>query len=249
MSTETTNMNLSVPETGDSNYPELISTSMDLIDQHDHSSGKGVELGTDSVPSAAIKSGAVTSDKLGSGSVTGAKLNASAADGSTLEVASGSMRLKDSGVDTSKVADGAITQAKRAALPYALSSSCGAVTVVSDANITNLSVTLTTTGRPVRLELVSDGGPTGAGFYGQYASAANALMYDVLFKRDGSTVAQLGYAVSDYTSGLITAIATPSMFGHTDIPAAGSHTYTVAVHIISADTVNANRIKLLAYER
>lgn len=59
MGTTTTNMSLEVPSSGDSDYPTQISDSMTLLDRHDHTTGKGVQI-----PTGGIADSAVTSKKL-----------------------------------------------------------------------------------------------------------------------------------------------------------------------------------------
>lgn len=90
-STTTSNMSLSVPSSGDTDYPTTISDSFTLIDEHDHSTGKGVQI-----PSGGLASGSVTVNKIAS----------SATDGSTIEVSSGALRVKDGGITAAKLATG-----------------------------------------------------------------------------------------------------------------------------------------------
>lgn len=87
----TANMSLSTPAAGDTDYPTQVSDSFTLIDAHDHSTGKGVQI-----PSGGLASGAVTVNKIAS----------SATDGSTIEVSSGAIRVKDGGITAAKLATG-----------------------------------------------------------------------------------------------------------------------------------------------
>lgn len=89
--TTTPNMSLSVPAAGDTDYPTSISDSFTLIDEHDHSTGNGVQI-----PSGGIANGAITVNKPAS----------SSADGSTIEVSSGAYRVKDGGITAAKLASG-----------------------------------------------------------------------------------------------------------------------------------------------
>lgn len=59
-----------------------------------------------------------------------------------------------------KMADGFVTQAKRAALGQQVSSSCGSYSrsLATFGNVTNLSVSITTTGRPVFVGMIPAGG-------------------------------------------------------------------------------------------
>lgn len=74
-SVTTSNMSLLIPSVGETDYPTSISTSFNLIDAHDHSSGKGVTLGTNAVPTAALQASAVTTAKINDSAVTTAKVN------------------------------------------------------------------------------------------------------------------------------------------------------------------------------
>lgn len=79
MPTSTTNMNLSIPLSGETNYPTSVSSSFSNIDAHDHTSGKGVQipaagLASDSVTTAKIVDLNVTTAKIAANAVTRAKL-------------------------------------------------------------------------------------------------------------------------------------------------------------------------------
>ncbi len=70
-----------------------------------------------------------------------------------------STNIQTSGIATANLAAGCVTQAKRAALGQQLSSSCGTFSVSGggETDITNLSCSITSTGRPVFIGLVPDG--------------------------------------------------------------------------------------------
>ncbi len=86
--TTTVNMSLKTPASGDTDYPTSIADSFTLIDAHDHTTGKGVQIPTGGIANAAI---------------TGAKLAASSVDNSTIEISAGSLQLKNAGITGSKV--------------------------------------------------------------------------------------------------------------------------------------------------
>lgn len=86
MSTVTTNMGLTAwDSTSDLfNHTEL-ANNWDLVDEHDHTSGKGVQVGVggianSAVTGATIASNAVTAAKIQDGTITAAKLSALLAD-------------------------------------------------------------------------------------------------------------------------------------------------------------------------
>lgn len=78
-------------------------------------------------------------------------------DNSTIEIASNNLQIKDHGVTQVKLAS-RTTGSTVAAGGVAVSSSSGAYSTTSNINqpVTNLSVTITTTGRPVQILLQSD---------------------------------------------------------------------------------------------
>lgn len=88
-----------------------------------------------------IRDSAITTAKIADSNVTTAK-------------------IADVNVTTAKIADGAITQAKRAALTTQTSSSCGSFVIpsASFSDVTNMTVTLTATGRPIMIGIKSDAG-------------------------------------------------------------------------------------------
>jgi hypothetical protein len=152
--------------------------------------------------------------------------------------------LKTGGVGTASIADGAITQAKRASLGQQLSSGSGTFTSTSNSftDVTNLSVTLTTTGRPVALLLVSSDNDcyVGAGGAGVGASA------DLAFLRSSTRIAV--HTIYD-EGGLIRLPG--SAFQAVDTGAsAGSTTYKVQVKYTGGigGNIAVTNLKLLAYE-
>lgn len=90
-------------------------------------------------------------------------------DNVTLEVASNLLRIKDSGVSTVKILDFAVTQAKlylrqaftssgpTGGVIMAPVSGSGSVTTAGEALITNQSLVITTTGRPVKIDMTVSG--------------------------------------------------------------------------------------------
>lgn len=146
-------------------------------------------------------------------------------------------QLRNLAVTTAKIADGAVTQAKRAALGQQLSASCGNFSTSSTSlvDVTNLSVTITTTGRAVLIMLVNEGTVNGNTI--QY-NGANAGGITVV--RDSTSI---GNGFLNF-SGQIPA----SGITYYDEPAAGTYTYKVQASVLTSGTVNVNRLKLLVYE-
>lgn len=154
--------------------------------------------------------------------------------------------LADSAVTTAKINNNAVTQAKRAALGQQISSSSGTVSINSTTNdITNLSVTITTTGRPVFIGLVSDGSANDARMLvTRSANGATASIYIL----EGSTViSRQVYSMVAVGATTATLTIPPSGFWHIYVPAAGTYTYKVQGST-AASVINADYMKLVAYE-
>lgn len=226
MSTVLPNIGVVVPDSGDSDYPTSISTSLTNLDNHDHTTGKGLPIGT-----SALSNSAVTTAK-----------------------------IADSNVTTAKIADLNVTRAKLVAVGQQVSSSCGTFGTNSATltDVTNLSVSLTTTGRPVILVLVPDAASALPCYVGAYQSTNVDLGPQAEFAilRDAAVISRhqvsaFGSAVtSDYISSTY---VPPGSVMTLDAPAAGTYTYKVQARY-SSFTVTANmqavalNVKLVAYE-
>lgn len=140
------------------------------------------------------------------------------------------------------------TSATATAGQMALSSSCGAftsnATVYTD--VTNLSISIVTTGRPVRIELTADGSNGGISadnaFIGNTTTSTGATFW-LAFLRGGSIIAQM--ATSNNSQG---STLPPGSFSYMDYPAAGTYTYKVQCRATTATNWAVNKIKLLVYE-
>lgn len=183
------------------------------------------------------------------GGITGAKLNANVVDDASLQYTSSQLSIKDAGVTTAKINDAAVTQAKRAALGQQLSASSGQFfandSSVTFANVTNLSITITTTGRPVFLSLISDG--TIGGVTGPcYVGGGTTSDWIMAFSRAGTPVS---FWVIRSGLGSNNNKIPCSSFLYIDVPSAGTYTYTVQ-HRSFGTSVSRfiNDAKLIAYE-
>jgi hypothetical protein len=145
-------------------------------------------------------------------------------DNVTIELNAGALRIKALGVDTAQIKDAAVTQAKRAAATATIGADSG--TFDSAVNntfqtITNLSVTIACTGRPVLI--VMEAVRPGA----EFNSVAAQNVFMDLWK-DGVTGTN---NISRWRFKLTASASdTPiTGFSKIDVPAAGSHTYTVTI--------------------
>lgn len=208
------------------------------------------KLAADAVETDKIKDGAVTEPKIGALAVTAAKLASNA-------------------VETTKIADGAVTGAKAAdntfppqklLLNKIASSASGSAQIFSPqsyTNVTNLSVSITTTGRTVKLYLIQDGTNTpwvGAGIIGGTPGADGTATGTFRFRRGSTTI---GYAILSIqgildSGGNIGCQDTPATISLEDTPAAGTYTYTLQYQAPSPPSgqlvVNCQNVKLVAKE-
>ena len=160
-----------------------------------------------------IPSGSVTTVKLGANAVTLAKMA------------------------TRTIGTPAPTGTPLSAGGFAVSASSSTFSTTNTAmtQVTNLSVGLTTTGRPVEVELLSDGAT--AGYLG--TAANDTCIFEIL---SGSTVIAL------VGLGPVALEIPPSSLRAIDYPAAGNQTYYVKAEVISSGTCYVEYAVLVAHE-
>lgn len=228
------NMGLEAPDVGDSDYPTKVTSSMSKIDPHDHTTGKGVQI-----PTGGIADSAVTAAKIADNNVTTAKIPDDAI--TTAKIIDSNVttaKIADLNVTTAKIANGAVTQAKRVALGQQISSSSGTfshngATITA---VTNLSVTITTTGRPVLLSLQAVGNGTQSYLF----SDGNTNIY---FFRGSTELTHSNFFPADLSNTTI-----PASMIYLDAVSAGTHTYTVRVSTGASDTIQVRQCILVAFE-
>lgn len=159
-------------------------------------------------------------------------------------------------VTTASISAGAVTKNKLAALGQIVSSSSGSFSTSSVSStyvdVTNLAVSITTTGRPVKLELLSDS--SGSDSLIRVSRSNTQAFFSMRFIRASSVIAR-------FTDGLNVAAATslnkscpPTAFHHTDFSVAGTPgTYAYKVDICNlvgsnSPLVEVTNIILVAYE-
>lgn len=188
------------------------------------------KLAIDSVETAKIKDGAVIGSKIGPGAVT-----------------------------SDKIENGAITKSKQAAMGQQVSASSGtfSTTSLSFVDVTNLSVNITTTGRPVVLALVPD--PTDEAKFEALRSSTDDFgllaTANYQFLRGATSLGSVlvGSSGSDafdnvVPNNLVTALIPIGSVHQTDFPSAGTYTYKLQVRRQSATSVALRYCKLVAYE-
>lgn len=163
---------------------------------------------------------------------------------------------KGTQIITAGIANNAVTQAKRAALGHQISSSSGSFTAaaaVVPTDVTNLSVSITTTGRPIFLGLMAD---TSTGLTGEVGAQVTALAtYDtatsvvITMVRASTTIYSQRALVTVNGSNLNIVTCPAGAFWVIDVPAAGTYTYKVQVNTGSvAHTAFVTNCKFIAYE-
>lgn len=141
----------------------------------------------------------------------------------------------DGTVTTSKLANNAVTRAKEAAVGQQVSSSSGAFSTSSTTfvDVTNLTVTITTTGRPVVLMFYPDGSANQS----LINSGVNVASFQIL--RGVTVIAQSA------ATGLV---SPPGVLNMLDVVAAGTYTYKLQGHASGGSTLLVNYTVLAAYE-
>lgn len=168
-----------------------------------------------------------------------------AVDNSTIEVSANSVQVKNLGitaaklaadsVTTAKILDLNVTRPKLVAVGQQVSSACGSFTTSSTSyvDVTNLSITLTTTGRPVIL-LMQGSTVEGDGIMSGLGTAK------LRFVRDSTAISYYNYFVPSSDGIPVTPLAM-------DVPAAGTYTYKVQAKVASS-SINLTGYVLVAYE-
>lgn len=216
-----------------------------------------IEISTDTLQ---VKDAGITAAKLaaavaGNGLAGGAGIALSVnVDGSTIEINSDTLRVKDSGIVTAKIADANVTRAKMVTVGQQLSSSCGTFTTTSTSyvDVTALTVTITTTGRPVMVFLQCDAsGSTSFLNISSGSVAVGSITLQLLRGATtlGQTVLAQDVTYSGASFGSFTQSWGPGAVLFLDGVAAGTYTYKVQAKVSGASmTGGVNNVALMAYE-
>ncbi len=212
-----------------------------------------------SPPSAMAASYSVTlpsipvSSKILAMNTSGVMSAAYSVDNSTIEIAANIIQVKDSGITAAKMAassvaaasiqSGAVTQVKMGALGQQLSTSTGTFQSgsASFVDVTNATVTITTTGRPVMLLLIPENS-TNTTFIG--AQGTSSSDSDFRFLRDG--VSEYSFSLTNSSASIVTPVGAIQTV---DPVAAGTYVYKLQCRTnASGGNTIVRRAKLLAYE-
>lgn len=158
--------------------------------------------------------------------------------------------LATNAVSTVKIQANAVTKDKLAALGQQLSSSSGSYSTASTSivDVTNLTVTITSTGRPIKLEIVPDGSANSMWLSASRANADADVTVSIIRDNTTTVYRDRTYVTATSAANIYGPIRTPLT---TDIIAAGTYTYKIQiVNNISGSSPAAffQYAKLLAYE-
>jgi hypothetical protein len=150
---------------------------------------------------------------------------------------------------TGGIADAAVTPAKMAALGQQVSSSCGSFTTTSNTfvDVTNLSVTITSTGRPIRVFLQGNG--SDVSFISAFKASVTGQAAEFQLLR-GATVIQVAHLESQQAGLGSLYLAVPSgCVSVLDVVAAGTYTYKVQARHVTSGDASLNACVLVAHEQ
>lgn len=163
--------------------------------------------------------------------------------------------IQTGGIATANYADVSVTKAKLGTVGQQVSSAAPAIGAYTNAttsytDITNLSATITTVGRPVILFIQADTDATGIGSFDIFAnSAVTNIGGHVKLIRDSTDIAIHSYQMSQPTASTTFILSVPVSLAFLDAPSAGTYTYKLqAKAIATSTTIRVARVKLVAYE-
>lgn len=193
-------------------------------------------INTTKIDTDNIQSGGIATTNYAAGSVDATALGTSSVT---------TVKINDAAVTTVKLLDANVTQAKLAARVTGTSVAAGGIAVSASSasfsaagatftDVTNLSVTITTLGRPVKLSLQSDG-------LGSVSRLTTDGESTLQFVRGSTSLNQLYAGNSNFSPP-------SSSFQHTDLVAAGTYTYKVQVKQAAGTAVSVLNTVLIAHE-
>lgn len=215
----------------------------------------------DSVVTALFTTGTISSSKINDLAITTAKItdaNVTTAKIAALNVTTA--KILDANVTTAKIAAGAVTGVKLSDSSE-FSSASGTVTTDataapgSDVTITNATVTVTTTGRPILLMLVGssvdDTSPSRISLTSTYASGSSGPDHQFTLKLYKDSILTYTWTVNKGAHGAFV-VTTDSMslppgaFTYIDEVAAGTYVYEVKMNYAEAFSSGYSSASLVA---
>lgn len=174
----------------------------------------------------------------------GAALNV---DNSSLEISSNTLRVKAGGITQADLA-ARTTGVTVAAGGVAVSTVCTSYTngTGSFTDVTNLTVTITTTGRPVMLFLI---GTTSDGQILAACSSGSSIFTQIQFVQGSTALANMAIAINAPGTTTPSMSIPPSSVQHIDMPVAGTYTYKMQAQVVTGTgSITVNQTQLVAYE-
>lgn len=206
------------------------------------------KMATDSVATSNIEDAAVTAAKINTSAVTTDKINNAAVTNA---------KLANDSIDSANIINGSVTRVKLAAPNYVISSSGSgffSTTSTTAVAVTNLTVTLTLTGRPVLIQLIPDNSATSDGTYPAFVgvqpnspagTTGEAIFY--LYK-DSSLFSTVSFKKTNESTYSGSMYLSPGCVSFIDSSAStGSSTYAVYSAVSSASS-RCQHCKLIAIE-
>jgi hypothetical protein len=226
------------------------------------------KLASDAVTTVKILDANVTAAKLGTGAVTTVKiLDANVTAAKLAANAVETAAIAASAVTTSKIQDAAVTLAKLAARTVGSSAASGEFakngTVIaysagassSYTDVTNATLSITTTGRPVYFAFYPSstaGGATADGTANTTTTGQSTISCFVKVVRSGSDVAVYSATNTAQTTNGNTYSALVAPFSVYDFPAAGTYTYKLQIKATSSGFIAGSAMSangwIVAYE-
>lgn len=169
---------------------------------------------------------------LDTGGNMGASINV---DNSTIEISSSIIQVKDGGITQAKLASiSSGTTALAGQLAQSNSSGNFSSTSGSNVSITNLSVTITTLGRPVMVWCEADGSGSNAKMGVTQDGVNPQISASFSIFRDAVLLTKSLFETNGWTSGHASSVSPdtvvpPSCLRSTDVVAAGTYVYSVKV--------------------
>jgi hypothetical protein len=220
-------------------------------------------LNNETVTASSLADGAVTTPKLADGSVTTPKLaddavtsvkiaDSGVATNNLAANAVTTAKIAANAVTTAKIADNTVTTAKMAASNIEVSTS-GTGTFAngsgSAVDVTNLTDSITTNGRPVFIKVQANGANASYIQIGDTVDGATAEVRFRLF-RGATEIAEYSFQITANasTATLVSRIP-PGCLDYIDQPSAGTYTYKFTVEVAGAnDSVTVNNCELVLVE-
>lgn len=214
-------------------------------------------LSTDSlaVDTGDIVNDAVTNDKIADDAVdTDQLIDSSVTNDKMADDAVDTAELVDGAVTTDKLDDGAVTQAKLASVNFVSSTSSGTFTVTNntETDITNLSLSFTTTGRPIVIQMIAGTSAGGSGYISTSTTGGATFSGGTIYLYSGATtLCKVDLKSFDDEVGVAHGIMIPpSAVQWVGTLAAGTSTIkaTAVCSAASGNVVAVNNVLLIAYE-